>query len=172
MKSKLFLLFGVINILDGLVHVDFVGDVSLSGAPLEEVVEYFDTVGFLNDPMILELVVLCHLCHMILHVLVDVLAKKIHIRLAEAFLAVLLVYYILQEQHEEQVEGLELGPHYPRAHQVGELYEPVRDADIAIGVTDGHRPRVEVHIHLRKDLDLVQVGLVERLSWHFAQELT
>jgi hypothetical protein len=78
-RSVLFLLFRVVNFFVWFVHVDLIGYVPFAGAPLEEVVKYSDTVGFLHDPVVFELVVLCHLDHVVLHVLVYVLAKKIHV---------------------------------------------------------------------------------------------
>jgi len=131
-----------------LREINFVGDVPLAGAPSEKLVEYFDAVFLGNDPVALEGVILGHFTHMFLHEIIHVFAEGIHIGLGNNLFRVLFVYYVLQEQHEQQVERLEFYPLYPWTHQLGELEEAIGHADVPVGVVDGGCPGVQVDVYL------------------------
>jgi hypothetical protein len=73
---------------------------------------------------------------------------------------VLLVDDVLQKQHEQEIEGLKLPPLDLSANLLGKLNETVSDADISVRQTHWSVSGVEVNIHLRKHLDLVQMRFV------------
>jgi hypothetical protein len=61
-----------------ICKVDFVGNVPLVGTPNKKYIKNFNTILFLHDPEILQLVILSHLLSMIFYKFVNVLTKKIH----------------------------------------------------------------------------------------------
>ena len=85
---------------------------------------------------------------MLLHKIIYILTEQIHIGFRQYLLGVLLVDDVLQEKHEQQVEGLEFNPLYFGADQLCELDETVGDADIAVCVIYGDCPGVEVDVQL------------------------
>lgn len=75
LRSDLALLRILHFFISRFIHIYLVSYVSFACAPFEKVVKYFDAVLFLDYPVVLELVVLCHLEHVFLNVFVYILAK-------------------------------------------------------------------------------------------------
>lgn len=153
-----------------LGHIDAIGHISLMHAPMEEPKEDADAILLPEHPQALQLVVLGHIPQVVLQEIVDVLAEEVQVALGQDATVRFGVHYELQEQHEEQVEGLEAAPVDLRADPAGELEEPVGDADTARGHRGRTAARVQVDAHLREDLDFVQVGLVQLLGRHLPEK--
>jgi hypothetical protein len=138
---------------------------------VEEVEEDTDTVLLPDYPEVLELVVLRHVLQVVLDEVVDVLAEDVHARLSEQLLVAEGVDDELQEEHEEQVEGLECFPADLGADCTCKFEKSISNTDISLRVNCGSRPCIQINIHFGKDLDFIEMGLVEVLHWHFQQKL-
>ena len=97
---------------------------------------------------------------MIFNEIVDIFAEDIHVALRQQLPVVLGIYDKLQEEHEEEVEGLEDAPTYAWTDRSCELEETVGHADVALDEDCRTHAGVQVDIHLRKYLYFVQVSLV------------
>lgn len=155
----------------GRGEVDAVGDVAFAHAPVEEAIEEPYAIFLLDDPQSVELIILSHFSDVVLDEVVDVLAEEVHVVLAQHFLVIFGIHDKLQEQHEQQVEGLELSPRNFGAHVLRKLEQSVRHADVAVGDDGGSTAGIQVDVHFRKHIDLVQVRLVQLLVRHLVQNL-
>lgn len=137
---------------------------------MEKPEEYSNRIFLFEHPQILQLVILRHILEMVMEEVVDVLTEKVQISLSKDASVGFRVDDELYEQHEKKVEWLEMTPLYLRAHRPRELQKTISDADIPLR----HRCRttagVQVHAHLRKYLNLVQMRLVELLLRHPLQQ--
>lgn len=153
-----------------MVQVYLIGDVPFEGAPAEKPIKDSDAHFLPDYPVVLEVVVLGHFLHVLLDEVVDVLAEEIQVGFPQDLLGVLLVHQVLQKQHEQQVEGLELPPLDLTAHQLPKLDHPVSNANIPPSKTHA-APSIQMHVHLRKHFDFVQVVLVQLCLRHLFQQL-
>jgi len=68
----------VFNFLLLICQVYFIGHITFVHAPFEKFKKNTNTILFPYQPVILKLVVLCHIPHMILNKFINLFAQKIH----------------------------------------------------------------------------------------------
>lgn len=149
-----------------LRHINAIADIPLMHAPIKKTKENPNAIFLPNHPQIFKLIILSHIPQVILYKIVDVFTEDIHVALGQQLPVVLRIYDELEEEHEEEVEGLEDAPAYAGADWSSELEEAIGYADVALDEDCRAHAGVQVDIHLWEDLNFVQVGFVEVLLWH------
>lgn len=84
-------------------------------APIKKTKENPNAIFLPNHPQIFKLIILSHIPQVILYKIVDVFTEDIHVALGQQLPVVLRIYDELEEEHEEEVEGLEDAPAYAGA---------------------------------------------------------
>lgn len=94
--------------------------------------QYPHTILLPHNPNIFQRVVLRHIANVIFNKVVDVLTEKVHATRHQDSFVVLHIYYKLEKEHEQQVEGLELTPTDFGTYLLSKFEKSIGNADTAV----------------------------------------